>query len=108
MTTSQLISAANLHQLEAITFIEGPLLIIEGLSSGKTFIPLDRIVFLLSEKALTPEKNMVVTITDKAAQELSTRASKYLSVGEELQHLGYFETHQMWHQDRYEGIFHGC
>ncbi len=78
MTTSRLISAANPQQLEAITTTEGPPLIIAGPGSGKTFTLVERIVYLLTEKDITPERIMVVTFTDKAAQELTTRISNRL------------------------------
>jgi len=78
VTTSRLISAANPQQLEAITTTEGPLLIIAGPGSGKTFTLVERIVYLLTEKSITPERIMIVTFTDKAAQELTTRISNRL------------------------------
>lgn len=69
-------SATNAQQLEAMLTAAGPLLIIVDPGSGKTFTLVERIVFLLSEKVLTPEPIMVVTFTDKAAQKLTTRTSK--------------------------------
>src|SRR5260370_18007275 len=78
MTRAPLISAANTQQLEAITTTEGPLLIIAGPGSGKTFTLVERVVYLLTEKDIFPECIMVVTFTDKAAQELTTRISNRL------------------------------
>jgi DNA helicase-2/ATP-dependent DNA helicase PcrA len=78
VTKSSLISAANPQQLEAITTTEGPLLIIAGPGSGKTFTLVERVVYLLTEKDIFPECIMVVTFTDKAAQELTTRISNRL------------------------------
>lgn len=43
MALSPLISAANAQQQEAITTTEGPLLIIAGPGSGKTFTLVERI-----------------------------------------------------------------
>jgi DNA helicase-2/ATP-dependent DNA helicase PcrA len=70
--------AANSQQLEAITTTEGPLLIIAGPGSGKTFTLVERVISLLNEKGIAPERIMVVTFTDKAAQELTTRISNRL------------------------------
>ena len=56
-------------QLEAITTIEGPLLIIAGPGAGKTKTLVDRIVHLIS-KGNKPEEIMVATFTEKAAKEL--------------------------------------
>ncbi len=78
MITSNVTSTANAQQLEAITTSEGPLLIIAGPGSGKTFTLVERIVFLLTQKSITPDRIMVVTFTDKAAQELTTRISNRL------------------------------
>ncbi len=49
VTNSSLSSTANPQQLEAITTTEGPLLIIAGPGSGKTFTLVERIVYLLTE-----------------------------------------------------------
>jgi superfamily I DNA/RNA helicase len=98
-------STANTQQLEAMLTVADPLLIIADPGSDKTFTLVERIVFLLSEKVLTFEQIMVVTFTDKAAQELTTRTSKHMSAGTELQRLGCIEAYQMWHQDRYEDVF---
>lgn len=78
VTQSNLASVANTQQLEAITTTEGPLLIIAGPGSGKTFTLVERIIYLLIEKTIAPEQIMVVTFTDKAAQELTTRISNRL------------------------------
>lgn len=78
MSKADLASAANPQQQEAIMTTEGPLLIIAGPGSGKTFTLVERIVYLLTEKSVPPERVMVVTFTDKAAQELTTRISNRL------------------------------
>jgi len=72
-------SSANPAQLEAIETTEGPLLIIAGPGSGKTFTLVERIVHLITEKNVTPESLFVVTFTDKAAHELTTRISNRLN-----------------------------
>ena len=71
-------SQANPQQEEAITTTEGPLLIIAGPGSGKTFTLVERIVYLITHQDVTPENLFVVTFTDKAAQELTTRISNRL------------------------------
>lgn len=72
-------SGANLAQLEAITATEGPVLIIAGPGSGKTFTLVERIVRLITVNEVAPESILVVTFTDKAARELTTRISNRLS-----------------------------
>ncbi len=71
-------SAANLAQLEAIETTDGPVLIIAGPGSGKTFTLVERVIHLITEKNVAPESLFVVTFTEKAAQELITRISNRL------------------------------
>ena len=70
---------ANPEQLDAITTTDGPLLIIAGPGSGKTFTLVERVVHLITTRGVTPEQLMVVTFTEKAAQELTTRISNRLA-----------------------------
>ena len=70
---------ANPQQLEAILATDGPVLIIAGPGSGKTFTLVERIVYLITHKGVAPESLFVVTFTDKAARELTTRISNRLS-----------------------------
>ena len=70
---------ANREQMEAIQSTDGPLLIIAGPGSGKTFTLVERIVYLITQKNVAPENLLVVTFTEKAAQELTTRISNRLN-----------------------------
>ena len=82
MTSSSLASLhskANPQQLEAILATDGPVLIIAGPGSGKTFTLVERIVHLITQKGVAPESLLVVTFTDKAARELTTRISNRLA-----------------------------
>ncbi|MBD2169251.1 ATP-dependent helicase [Calothrix membranacea FACHB-236] len=78
MIQSAFRSQANPEQLKAIQTTEGALLIIAGPGSGKTFTLVERIVYLITQKGVAPENLLVVTFTDKAAQELTTRISNRL------------------------------
>jgi len=89
-------SVANAEQLKAIESTGGPLLIIAGPGSGKTFTLVERIVFLIIEKKVSAESLFVVTFTDKAAQEITTRISNRL-----LELELSFNLHEM-----YLGTFH--
>jgi len=79
MSVSTFSSQANQDQLQAIKTTEGALLIIAGPGSGKTFTLVERIVYLITQKNVTPESLCVVTFTNKAAQELTTRISNRLN-----------------------------
>jgi len=79
--------AANLNQQQAIEATAGPVLIIAGPGSGKTFTLVERIVNLITSAQATPESLMVSTFTDKAARELMTRISnRLLELGLEFNH----------------------
>ena len=54
-STSDLNSKANSQQLEAILATDGPVLIIAGPGSGKTFTLVERIVYLITHKGVAPE-----------------------------------------------------
>ena len=78
-SSTDLQSKANPQQLEAILATDGPVLIIAGPGSGKTFTLVERIVYLITHMGVAPESLFVVTFTDKAARELTTRISNRLS-----------------------------
>ncbi|NLR68540.1 ATP-dependent helicase [Chitinophaga varians] len=68
---------ANEQQKKAITCTEGPLLIIAGPGSGKTFTLVERIVYLVLQ-GVAAERIFVATFTEKAARELVSRVSNRL------------------------------
>ncbi len=69
---------ANDEQKEAIKTTEGPVLIIAGPGTGKTFTLVKRAIYLIVEKKVAPEDIMIATFTEKAAKELLTRLSNEL------------------------------
>lgn len=69
----------NPFQQSAIDATSGPLLIIAGPGSGKTFTLVERILHLITHKGVHPENLLVVTFTEKAAAELTTRISTQLN-----------------------------
>ena len=69
---------ANESQLEAITSTEGPLLIIAGPGTGKTYTLINRALNIIINKKVEPSKILFATFTEKAAHELITRLSTSL------------------------------
>lgn len=65
-------------QLAAVFHNEGPLLIIAGPGTGKTFTLVKKIAYLLIEKKISPESIVVTTFTLKAANELKIRVAEEL------------------------------
>lgn len=69
---------ANEQQKEAIRTMEGPLLVIAGPGTGKTFTLVKRIAYMITVANVKPEEIMVATFTEKAAKELVTRLTNEL------------------------------
>ncbi|HEA65246.1 MAG TPA: ATP-dependent helicase, partial [Desulfobacterales bacterium] len=67
----------NRSQLDAVTFKEGPLLVIAGAGSGKTRTLTYRVVRLV-EEGVSPQAILLLTFTRKSAQEMLTRATNLL------------------------------
>lgn len=69
---------ANKEQLEAIQSVDGPLLIIAGPGTGKTFTLINRALNLVVNYNVNPSKILFSTFTDKASHEMTTRLSNSL------------------------------
>lgn len=63
------------EQKEAIEHFKGPGLVVAGPGSGKTFVITKRVEFLVNKMNVHPEKIVVTTFTNKAANELKVRLS---------------------------------
>lgn len=68
----------NEAQYEAVTTIEGPVLVIAGAGSGKTRTLVYRVAHLMQEQ-VAPENILLLTFTRKAAQEMLWRAGRLLN-----------------------------
>ncbi len=73
------VSRADLNspQYEAVTHINGPLLVVAGAGSGKTRTLVYRVAWLL-EQGIRPENILLLTFTRRAAREMLGRASLLL------------------------------
>ena len=67
----------NLQQHTAITHPPGPLMILAGAGTGKTFTLEKRILYLLKEIKVDPEHILAITYTEKASKELKNRIIQY-------------------------------
>jgi DNA helicase-2/ATP-dependent DNA helicase PcrA len=69
----------NQQQQKAVTYKNAPLLILAGAGSGKTRALTYRAAWLALEKKIDPSNILLVTFTNKAANEMKQRINKLLS-----------------------------
>jgi len=75
---SSILAHLNPPQQAAVTYGEGPLLILAGPGSGKTRALTHRAAYLIKEKQVPPENILLLTFTNKAADEMKIRLQKLL------------------------------
>jgi len=92
MDVSDIISALNNAQRQAVAANSGNLLVLAGAGSGKTRVLVHRIAWLIRAEQFSPHALLAVTFTNKAAREMRGRI-------EEMLHM---PSHSMW-----IGTFHG-
>lgn len=64
------------EQKQIVQTTDCPLLVIAGPGTGKTFTLVKRIISIIKSKKARPEEILMITFTEKAANELITRISK--------------------------------
>ena len=80
--TENIFDGLNARQEEAVNYLDGPLLVMAGAGSGKTRVLTCRIANLLA-LGVSPWNILAITFTNKAANEMKSRAAKM--IGEQAQ-----------------------
>ncbi len=82
----------NPAQLQVVTHNEGPLLVLAGAGSGKTRCIIYRCAHLIQNLNVAPWNILVVTFTNKAANELKQRLELLLNISVESLWVGTFHS----------------
>ena len=77
---------ADEFQLSAITYGTGPVLVSAGPGSGKTFVLINRIRYLIQTLGISPDRILVLTFSKAAATEMKSR---FLLSQKEISDLDY-------------------
>jgi DNA helicase-2/ATP-dependent DNA helicase PcrA len=77
----ELLDDLNQEQRAAVTFGEGPLLVLAGVGTGKTTVITRRIAWLIAEKRATPAEILALTFTERAAAEMEERVDLLVPYG---------------------------
>ena len=87
-----LLEELNEEQIKAVKHLGGPALILAGAGSGKTRVITYRIVYLVEQKGIYPDRILAVTFTNKAADEMKERLYDLVSTNLKSLWIGTFHS----------------
>lgn len=80
----------NPKQLEAVTYPLNSVMVMAGAGTGKTTVITSRVLYLIMEQHINPDRILAITFTNKAAAEMNERIKKV--VGYPLDWIGTFHS----------------
>jgi DNA helicase-2/ATP-dependent DNA helicase PcrA len=89
---SDILKGLNKEQREAVLECDYPSIILAGAGSGKTRVIVQKVMFLIKEKSVRPNKIVMITFTNKAAKEMKERINKLLGDNVNLGYIGTFHS----------------
>ncbi len=81
---SDFLKDLNQEQKRAVLQTEGPVIILAGAGSGKTRVLTYKVIYLIKENGIDPFNILMVTFTNKAANEMKERVQKFLTNDQRL------------------------
>jgi len=81
---SDFLKGLNQEQEKAVLQTEGPVIILAGAGSGKTRVLIYKVLYLIKERNIDPFDILMVTFTNKAANEMKERVRKFLAKDSKL------------------------
>lgn len=75
---TDILTGLNPQQKEAVVYQKGPLLLLAGAGSGKTRVLTHRAAYLIQKKIAKAEEIVLLTFTNKAADEMKNRMAKLI------------------------------
>jgi DNA helicase-2/ATP-dependent DNA helicase PcrA len=85
-----ILEGLNPPQKEAVTYIGSPLLLLAGAGSGKTRVLTHRVAYFIQKKIAKASEILLLTFTNKAAEEMRQRTTKLLSTIKDLKSNNFF------------------
>lgn len=122
MNATNHLSTLNQAQQQAVTSLHKRLLVLAGAGSGKTKTLLQKIIYLIEEKGVSPSEILAITFTKNAANEMVDRLILTADSGREYEQIlsskqfnkEYKDRARLEHQRKYKWIegltvrtFHG-
>jgi len=87
---SDILEGLNPQQRQAVTHTGSPLLLLAGAGSGKTRVLTHRAAYFIEQKIATPDQILLLTFTNKAADEMKNRLQKLIPTIYDLKSKNFF------------------